>query len=282
MGSSPPALRRHAASWVLAVAAALAAGAAWLWLSEGGTLATIRRTGVVRVGYAVEAPYAFVGPGRRITGEGPETARLVAGRLGWRIEWVQTDFDALIPDLLDERFDLVAAGLFVTPERERLVRFATPELQVPGGLLVRRGNPQGIRTYADLSRPAVKAAAIAGSVEALQLARLQASVVTVPDARSGVAAVESGLVAALALSWPSVRGMAAGQPGLEAVHDAQGQAGFLVAAAFRPEDEALARAWSEAQAHVLGSPAHLRAIAPFGFGAADLPPASLRAGGSGR
>lgn len=275
VGSLPANLAPRPLGWLLAVLVATLAAAVWYLLGDGDTLGTIRRSGVIRVGYAVEAPYAFVAADGRVTGEGPETARVVAGQLGWRIEWVQTDFDALIPDLLDDRFDMVTAGLFVTPEREQLVRFVLPELQVGGGLLVRQGNPEGLRSIADLKRSTrPKGAAITGSVEALQLADLGDRLVLVPDARSGAAVVKTGLAAALALSWPTVRRMAAGHPGLEAVRDAQHSAGFLVAAAFRPQDHTLALTWRRAQTQVLGSEAHLRAIAPFGFQASDVPAAS--------
>lgn len=274
MGRLPAKLPHGALGWVLAALVAVGAAVLWYWLDDGGTLGSIRRSGVIRVGYAVEAPYAFVATDGRVTGEGPETARLVASRLGWRVEWVQTDFDALIPDLLDERFDMIAAGLFVTPERERVVRFARPELEVEGGLLVRRGSPDELRSVADLRRgTGHRVAAIAGSVEALQFAALGERLVLVPDARSGAAAVETGLVAALALSWPTVRRLAAAHPALEAQRDARHLPRFPVAAAFRPSDEALARTWRQAQTQVLGTGAHLRAIAPFGFEASDVPAA---------
>jgi polar amino acid transport system substrate-binding protein len=46
------------------------------------TLTCVRRTGTLRIGYAVEAPYAFLGTNGEVTGESPEVARRIASRLG--------------------------------------------------------------------------------------------------------------------------------------------------------------------------------------------------------
>ena len=103
----------------------------------------VRETGVLRIGYAVEAPYAFVAPSLEVTGESPETARLVANEIGVRhIEWVQVSFANLIPELLDGRFDLIAAGLFMTEDRLRQVSFSLPTLQVGPGVLMRADHEQ--------------------------------------------------------------------------------------------------------------------------------------------
>lgn len=244
-----------------------------------GAVAATREPRRIRMGYAVEFPYAFVDKSRRVSGSGPETVRLIAARVGWTMEWVQTEFANLIPELLDGRFDLVAAGLFITPERERRVRFAAPHLHVYPGLLVRAENPKKLSNYATLRSPHVRVAVLAGSVEEEQLrAQSLARLLSLPDAKTGAVAVQTGVVDALALSLPTVRRMARVLPGLEAVRVTDGSPG-RVAAAFRPADRDLLAAWSRAQADVVGGDAHLRAIAPFGFEAADvlaLPPAGKR------
>lgn len=266
--------------WLLLVPVAAIAAAAFGWaLARTDTLGQIRQRGVIRIGYAVEAPYAFIAPDGQVTGESPETARLVAARLGWRTDWIQTDFNALIPDLLDGRFDMIAAGMFVTPQRARLVRFAVPQLRVRPGLLVANGDPAGVHAYADFQAvPALRVAVLAGSVEQERLRGLDAAqLVTVPDARAGATAVETGVADALALSLPTVRAMARGHPRLEALAAQDAGGVSEVAAAFRPGDEDLAGAWNRAQAQVTGTPEHLRAIAPFGFEAPDVLPVAGRA-----
>lgn len=259
------------------------AGPACLGPAEDGALERIRSTGIVRIGYAVEPPYAMISADGRITGESPELARLVAARMGIRrIEWIQTSFDALIADLQEDRFDLIAAGMFITPERRKAVLFSDPTLRVMPGLLVRAGTPAMPRSYdAIIARPALRIAALAGSVEEQQLRAggLPADrLLSVPDAVAGRAAVESGAVDALALSLPTIRTMAQARPDtLEALPLEYSPSGagtasiFHVAFAFSPRHGELRRAWNAAQAGVRGTPAHLQAIAPFGFDAASLP-----------
>jgi len=74
---------RLALGVALTAAALLAAGVLIARLSGGDdSLERLKRAGVIRVGYAVEAPHAFLAPGGRVTGQSPELARLVIARLG--------------------------------------------------------------------------------------------------------------------------------------------------------------------------------------------------------
>lgn len=263
--------------WALFVALALSAPGL-----VGGVAAAedrydlIRSEGVIRIGYALEAPYALV-RGGQVTGESPELAKLVAARLGIaEIDWVQVPFAELIPGLRSGTFDVVAAGMFMTADRARVVTFSDPTLRVAPGFLVRQGNPFGLRKYLDLLvRTEVRVAVLAGSVEEWTLERRGVSpsrMRRVADAEAGRAQVAEGRADVLALSLPTVRWMAGG--GLEAVAVAP-EAGqpfpvFPVAFAFAKDQPRLARAWNAAQSEVLGGSAHLARVAPFGFTIVDF------------
>jgi polar amino acid transport system substrate-binding protein len=116
------------------------------------TLERIRREGVVRVGFANEAPFAFIDTSSgRLTGEAPEIARVVFSRLGvGEIEGVLTEFASLIPGLKAGRFDVIAAGMYVTPERCREVAFSQPTYAVGEAFLVAAGNPLQLHGYEDV------------------------------------------------------------------------------------------------------------------------------------
>lgn len=64
------------------ILAAVLAGSWSLRSVSEDSAARIARTGVVRIGYAVEPPFALVAPQGRVTGESPEVARAV-----WRTAW---------------------------------------------------------------------------------------------------------------------------------------------------------------------------------------------------
>ena len=121
---------------------------------------------MLRVGYAIEAPFAHLGTDGSVTGESPETAKRVAARLGREIEWRRTDFGSLIADLENGRIDVIAAGMFITPERGRRIAFSDPSCRVLQGLLVPMNNPLRLDSYeAVAASPHVRVAAIGGSIE---------------------------------------------------------------------------------------------------------------------
>lgn len=245
-------------------------------------MSRLRSTRSLRIGYAVEPPYAWVDGQGRLVGEAPELAQRVATALGAdRIEWVQTEFGRLIPELRQGRFDVVAAGMFITAERAAQLRFSRPTLRVEAGWLsAAPGRVTGL-SYAAAARQAhLRIAVLPQSVERARLQALEVPaerLVEVPDARAGAAAVLAGRVDALALSWPSVQHLAAGASGRLVAERAraagEGPAESLgyTAFEFRLADEALARAWDQALAVMLGDATHLALLARLGLGADDLP-----------
>ena len=268
----------------LAIATAIT-GLAHLADRPEGAWTRIRRQGVVRVGYAPEHPFAFRTPDGRVTGEAPEIARAVFERLGIRrVEFVQAEFRALIPQLQEGRFDMIAAGMFVTPERALEVTFSHPTFATRPALLVRAdANRRWCGFSSFRSAWPVRLAVLTASVEeraALRAGVSRASLLSVPDITNGVAAVRSGAAEALALSQLALRDEATRTPDLRLVFptcDAGEVArvgGGMGAFAFRRGDDALARAFDAELERFVGSAAHLALVAPFGLTAADLPPAA--------
>nr|WP_316640179.1 transporter substrate-binding domain-containing protein [uncultured Roseateles sp.] len=267
---------------ILGLALGLLSALAWLALQgrQDGSLERLQERGVLRVGYAVEAPYALVGPGAEVTGESPETARRVAARLGLtRIEWVQVPFGELIPSLNERRFDMIAAGLFVTAERATKLRYADPSVRVLPGWLVRKGNPKGLTSYqAAAARRDVMVAVLEGSVEQQRLGALglpKAMMLVVPDAQAGRSALAKGAADGLALSLPTTRWIANSSPEtFEALPDLapEGQAAPAdwVAFAFHRDDLSLQQAWNQAQHGWIGGAEHARLVRRFGFARDDL------------
>src|SRR5690606_4045881 len=134
---------------------------AWLWprpdeldagSTGGDTLERIRAAGVVRVGFANEAPFAYVDTETgRLTGEAPELARLAFRQLGVEeLEGVLTEFGSLIPALQAGRFDVIAAGMYITPQRCQEVLFSDPTYAIGEAFIVPAGNPLDLHSYQDL------------------------------------------------------------------------------------------------------------------------------------
>lgn len=244
------------------------------------TLQKIRREGVIRIGYANEAPYAFAGADGRLSGESPAVFAHVMQQLGvHKVEGVQTEWGALIPGLKAGRFDAIVASMYITPRRCRQVAFANPTYGVGESFVVAKGNPAGIARYADAVDRHLKLAFVAGTAEIAQakLAGLDFSQrVIVPDFAAGIAALRAGRVAGVALTALTARELAAKDEALEATAPFTfAHAGKTYRAegsfAFRKQDKDLLAAVNDQLAGFIGSEAHLALVAPFGFDRSNLP-----------
>jgi polar amino acid transport system substrate-binding protein len=74
----------------------------------------------------------------------------IAKQWGVTPQFSQTSFDGLLPALSGGRCDVVASGIFVTAERTKTFP-AVPYYKSSRVLLVKSGNPEGIKSLEDLS-----------------------------------------------------------------------------------------------------------------------------------
>ncbi|WP_293999300.1 transporter substrate-binding domain-containing protein [Sphaerotilus sp.] len=234
---------------------------------------------VLRAGYAIEAPYAYRDAQGTLRGESVETLRAALQRAGMpEPVWVHVEFPRLVHELQRGRIDVIAAGLFITPERAGQVAFTRPTTSVHTGLLVRQGNPLGLHALEDVRHTSNgRLAVLDGSVEleqARQAAVPEAQLLRLPDPASAIAALQAGQVAAFALSVPSLRWLARMAPAPALVlaepfatpqRNGLPDIGYP-AFAFRLDDPRRTRI-DQALAGYLGSAEHLQAIASQGFSA---------------
>lgn len=264
---------------LLALIMAMVAGPKVYIESQDQSLDHARNEGGLRIGYAVEAPYAFVDEEGEVTGVEPAIAREVARRLGIpSVHWRLVRFGALVDGLLAGDYDVAAAGWFVTKERAQRIAFSHSTLRVQSALLTSAGNPERLHSYdAFAKRPSLRVAVLGNSVEAdalLKIVRDKARVVVVPDAAAGAAMVRTGAVNALALSLPTVRWFAGLHPDdfSWAAMDSSAidqRATDETAFAFRPEDRALREAWDVELTRFIGSKEHQQLLERFGVGNLD-------------
>ena len=166
---------------------------------EETTLERAQRTGVIRVGFANENPYAYATPDGTLTGEAVEVARAIFTELGIEeMDGVLTEFGALIPGLQANRFDVITAGMYITPTRCEQVLFADPEYTIGDALIVEAGNPLDLHSYEDIAaNPDVTVGTGAGYLEIQYMQAVGVSedqIVTFPDDPSGFAALQAGQI----------------------------------------------------------------------------------------
>lgn len=132
-----------------------------------GTLDRLREQGFVAVGLANEIPFGFVDDAGDPAGQSPAVAKAVFEELGVpEIQASSVNWDGLIPGLNANRFDVLAAGVFITPERCEQVAFSEPTATSPEAFMVAEGNPHNIQHFTDFAdNPDLTLAVLNGSVE---------------------------------------------------------------------------------------------------------------------
>lgn len=133
--------------------------------AQATTLADLEKQGFVRAATANEVPYGFTKEDGSAAGIGPEVAEAVFKSMGVNeVAWTVTPFGTLIPGLKARRFDLTAAEQNIQPDRCRQVAFSEPNSSYGEGLLVKKGNPKNLHTYADIAKDSkLKVAVVSGA-----------------------------------------------------------------------------------------------------------------------
>ncbi|GAA2785837.1 ABC transporter substrate-binding protein/permease [Crossiella cryophila] len=106
---------------------------------------------VVRVGTeGTYPPFSFHDPrSQELTGYDIEVIKAIAGKAGWRLEFVETQWDAIFPALDARRIDLIANQVSVNDERKAKYGLSST-YTYSRGVVVRRTGDTGIKSLADL------------------------------------------------------------------------------------------------------------------------------------
>jgi len=101
----------------------------------------------MKFAYLIEPPFNYVDATGRVTGCDVELARYVFAEIGIAdFEPVETEFAELLPGVGDGRWRMTT-GLFATDERKKNALFSRPIWALPDGLLVTSGNPVDLSGY---------------------------------------------------------------------------------------------------------------------------------------
>lgn len=261
------------------VAAAALAGVPAMGLAE--TLEDRGKADGLRVAYYNFAPFAYVDGEGKVIGEQVEILRHVLGEMGLSIaSETSTEWGNLIPGLKADRFDIVAAAMFVTPKRCKEVAFSEPTFGIQQALVVKNGNPAGLAEYESVREAGVTMAAISGTAQvdwAKSVGVEEASIMQVPDTPTGLAAVRAGRADAFAIDAPGARLAVASNEGgefemLQPFAEVDGKpASPHGAYAVRPDEAAFIAAFNAKLAAFIGTPEHLKIMEAHGLQPSELP-----------
>lgn len=115
-----------------------------------------REAGIV-IGIAEAPPYSSIDPKTgEATGIDVEINKAV---LDWmqvkNVRYEVMPFNSIIPSLLSKRIDMIGTNIHVTPDREKVITFSGPVWWYGPAIVVKAGNPLGIKGFDDLKEKKV-------------------------------------------------------------------------------------------------------------------------------
>jgi polar amino acid transport system substrate-binding protein len=174
------------------------------------------------IGIANEQPFGYQGDDGEATGFAPDVARAVLDKMGYSdYKFEVVEFGQLVGGLQAEQFDLVAAGMYITPERLEQILFSDPDYCIAESLAVPKGNPKNIVDYSSfVDNKDITIAVASGTVEvdyAKGAGIAQDQIKPYAGIDQMYAALEAGEVDAASGTEATVRGQVKSHKGLEAV-----------------------------------------------------------------
>jgi glutamate transport system substrate-binding protein len=136
--------------------------------AEGSTMAKLQQAGKVRVGTKFDQPlFGQKNLEGNLEGFDIEIAELIAGELGIQpsgIEWVEAVSANREPFIQQDKVDFVVATYTINDKRKQVVDFAGPYYVAGQDIMVKKGNPLGIKGPDDLAGK--KVCSVTGSTPA--------------------------------------------------------------------------------------------------------------------
>ena len=250
------------------------------------TLDKIKKQGFIEIGYANESPFSYKALDGQVVGVDVDILAHIMGEMGVSdIKASLTKFGSLIPGLKAKRFDMVAAAMYIKPDRCKQVAFAEPLYILGDTIIVPSGNSKNLHSYKDVAAdPSLKLGVPVGgtgvSDKALALGVKQEQLVGFNDNPSGMEAVKAGRVDAFAatalIAETQIRAMGAGsgleraQPFEQPVIDGKIAYG-IPSFAVRPEDTEFLAELNKQLLAFRGTPEYVKILEKHGISKDDLP-----------
>ena len=251
-----------------------------------------KQSGAVTVGLANEKPYAYVEPNGQVTGAIVEVLRAALAPYGiTKISANTGAFGTLLPGVMARRFDIIGAGMFISPKRCEQIGFTNPITRVGGAFASKTGNPKGLKSLKDVAaKPNARIGTQLGTsqvdeIKQAGIAPGQVSLFATDD--EAIAGLQAGRVDVIYFPDLELNSLIRthADVGIARVADYQQVLGADGAPSFnhqafglRKEDGDFTAALDTQIASLLASGKMLELMAPFGFTQAEMPdPASKTA-----
>lgn len=234
----------------------------------------------VNIGIFVYPPYA-ISEGGDLTGPVPDVARAVLAKLDiTEVKFTTlTEPEQLMVMLQAGRLDF-GGGLGITADRCTSLRFTEPDHVSGTAFVVAKGNPKGLKVYADVVAKEARMAALPGAPETEEARDAGVPtdhVVPIDDPREALAAVSSGEIDCFAFDDLTLRHLVEENGDKLEVATPfmpSGRPPYAGAYAFSPDSDLFERFDDELrELHESGE--WRRIVEPFGFTEEHEPPSDL-------
>jgi polar amino acid transport system substrate-binding protein len=195
------------------------------------------------------APYAFYGPGNKLTGFEYEVIQAIAREMGREPVFVPNDWDGLIPGLGRGLYDCVICGIEITPDKAQEVLFTNPYYVSYEQFVVRKGT-KPVTSLEELKGKQVGTLSQTASFN--MLSKTPGVIVKTYDEEiNAYADVVNGRLFGVLLDYPIAKYYAFANPNLEFTGPPFGQITYGIA--FSKANAALVAEMNEALARVIAS-----------------------------
>jgi polar amino acid transport system substrate-binding protein len=249
------------------------------------TLERVMRTGTVAVGIANEKPYGYVETDGSLVGAVPDVIKAALEPHGLKEMKAEiVEFNALIPGINADRFDIIGAGMYIRPKRCEAIAFTNPVTRAGYGFAAMKGNPKGVHSTGDLAKHADAIVGTQnGSAQVEELAKAgvpQDRTVLFSNATEALAGLKAGRVDVIYFPGLELGELlkTANDPEVERVDpfhqnlDAKGQPEYGYSAlGLRKADTDLKAALDAEIGKMLASGRLLEIISKYGYGKDELP-----------
>ncbi len=125
-------------------------------------LDAVNQRGVLKVGFSTFVPWAMQDKDGNFIGFEIDVATRLAQDLGVKAEFIPTKWAGIIPALLTGQFDIIIAGMSITPERAEKVDFTIPYDYAGMDIVANKQKAAGFSSLAQFDNPRVVLSARTG------------------------------------------------------------------------------------------------------------------------
>ncbi len=118
-------------------------------------LENVINRGCLYVGITKIVPWAMIDKDNKLIGFEIDVSQRLADDMGLNVEFIPTNYPALVPALLNGEYDIVISGLGITPERNLMANCTQPYNSYVLGIAVNKHLLADVKEVKDLNKPEV-------------------------------------------------------------------------------------------------------------------------------